>query len=232
MSEVLKARILFVITEKEETKKLLRLLKKYKLNNLVNISAKGTATSSILYYFGLDNTKRDVLMAIIPEFLEIDILYDICTKFKMNEPGKGLAFTINITSGNKDLFDEEIRKISKEEFYMKKDKKYELIISIVGEGSGTLCMEAAKKVGAGGGTLINGIGLGSKDAMKLLGITIEPEKDIVLILTEKTNKKMIMEEISEVIGLNENGRGICFSLPVESTIGLTEKIEFVPVEKE
>ena len=115
---------------------------------------------------------------------------------------------------------------------MKKDKKYELIISIVGEGSGTLCMEAAKKVGAGGGTLINGIGLGSKDAMKLLGITIEPEKDIVLILTEKTNKKMIMEEISEVIGLNENGRGICFSLPVESTIGLTEKIEFVPVEKE
>ena len=110
---------------------------------------------------------------------------------------------------------------------MKNDKEYELIITIVSEGYASLAMDAAKKVGAGGGTLINGIGLGSKEATKFLGITIEPEKDVVLILTEKDEKKKVMEEITNAVGLSHEGRGICFSIPVDNVVGLSENIEFL-----
>jgi nitrogen regulatory protein PII len=87
-------------------------------------------------------------------------------------------------------------------------------------------MDSAKRVGAGGGTLIKGIGLGTAEATKFLGITIEPEKDIVLILTEKEEKRKVMEEITKDVGLAQEGRGICFSIPVDNVVGLSEKVEF------
>jgi len=110
---------------------------------------------------------------------------------------------------------------------MKNEKEYELIVLIVSEGYASVAMDAAKKVGAGGGTLINGIGLGSKEATKFLGITIEPEKDVVLILVEKDEKRKVMEEISNVVGLSHEGRGICFSIPVDNVVGLSQNIEFL-----
>ena len=109
---------------------------------------------------------------------------------------------------------------------MKNDKEYELIVLIVSEGYAQAAMDAAKRKKAGGGTLIKGVGLGSAEATKILGITIEPEKDVVLILTEKNNKKEVMQEISESVGLATDGRGICFSLPVDNVIGLQENIKF------
>ena len=35
-----------------------------------------------------------------------------------------------------------------------------------------------------------------------------------------------MQEISESVGLATDGRGICFSLPVDNVIGLQENIKF------
>ena len=92
-------------------------------------------------------------------------------------------------------------------------------------------MEAAKRKGAGGGTLISGVGLGSSEATKILGITIEPEKDVVLILTEKDQKRDVMEEVTESVGLATEGRGICFSMPVDNVVGLTENVNFEKIEE-
>lgn len=225
-----RVKALFAIVEKNNSKKIVRLLKKYKISHIISIPSLGSASESLMEYFGLGDYRREVVISLISEEVEMNILHDIATKFKMNEPGRGLGFTINITTGSKSLIDDYKHEIPKERYYMKKDKKYELIVSIMSEGYAETCMEAAKKAGAGGGTLISGIGLGSKEATKLLGITIEPEKDVVLVLAEEENKRKIMEEISKAIGLSEEGRGICFSLPVESTIGLTEKIEFKSIE--
>lgn len=81
-------------------------------------------------------------------------------------------------------------------------------------------MTAAKKAGANGGTVVHARGLGSKEAMKYLGITIQPEKDLILILTPKDKKSAIMESIMHEVGLNTAGTGICFSLPVDHAIGI------------
>lgn len=110
---------------------------------------------------------------------------------------------------------------------MEKSKEYELIVLIVLQGYSSMAMDAAKRVGANGGTLIHGIGLGSKEATKFLGITIEPEKDVVLILTDKKDKKKVMTEITDAVGLSKEGRGICFSMPVDNVVGLQEKSNFI-----
>ncbi|MEE0931069.1 MAG: hypothetical protein UIM53_08715, partial [Acutalibacteraceae bacterium] len=83
-----------------------------------------------------------------------------------------------------------------------------LIMTIVNEGYAEKVMTEAKKKGATGGTTINGRGLASGKAIKFIGLSIEPEKDIILILVPSEKKKDIMEREREIFinGLtDENG---------------------------
>lgn len=99
--------------------------------------------------------------------------------------------------------------------------KFELVITIVNKDYATNLMEAAREVGAKGGTILNARGTGDHNVEKLFGLTIQQEKEVVLILTEVDNKVAIMKSIIDATGLNTPGRGICFSLPVEDVIGTT-----------
>lgn len=231
--KIVKTKLLVTITDKGKEEKILRLYKRHKITYSISINGIGTASSSLMDYFGLDEIKKNVILSIIPEKLETKILYDLQEKIEIYKPGGGIAFSIGITSATRYLSNQYSDiKIAEEEYTVSKEKEYELIILIVLEGYSTLAMDAAKRVGAAGGTLIHGIGLGSKEAKKFLGITIEPEKDVVLILTEKDDKKTVMKEMTEAVGLSKEGRGICFSLPVDNVVGLMEKIKFEKKNKE
>ena len=58
--------------------------------------------------------------------------------------------------------------------------QHEAIFCIVNSGYSDVVMEAAKKLGARGGTVINARGTAPKDAESFFGITIQPEKEIVI----------------------------------------------------
>ena len=96
----------------------------------------------------------------------------------------------------------------------------EMILTVVNKGEFETVMEAAKGAGATGGTMLHGRGLGGSEAEKFLGITINPEKDIVMILTPSANKHNIMKAINEALTIGKAGNGICFALPVNSAYGL------------
>ena len=99
-----------------------------------------------------------------------------------------------------------------------------LIITIANEGYSQDIMKAAKKGGATGGTLINGRGLDTEKMIKFLGITIEQEKDVVLIIAESSKKESIMKSIVHECGIKSAGAGICFSIPVDYVVGLNKHI--------
>ena len=63
--------------------------------------------------------------------------------------------------------------------------KYEAIFCIVNSGYSETVMDVAKALGAGGGTVINARGTANKEAETFFHITIEPEKEIVMILVPK-----------------------------------------------
>jgi len=99
--------------------------------------------------------------------------------------------------------------------------QYELILTIVNRGFADLVMEAAKNVGARGGTVVHARGTGVAEAEKFFGIIVQPEKELVLILTEREKKNAIMTAICTHGELKEVGKGICFSLPVDQVVGMT-----------
>ena len=102
-------------------------------------------------------------------------------------------------------------------------KEYELIVSIFNRGYSSTAMEAAKKAGARGGTVLNTRGTGSHEVEKFFGITIQPEKEMLLILVDKEVRNAVMQAIGSVVGLHTAGQGILFSLPVQDVLGLSQE---------
>ena len=98
---------------------------------------------------------------------------------------------------------------------------HEAIFCIVNSGYSELVMDAAKKLGARGGTVINARGTASKDAEKFFNITIEPEKEIVMILVPSAIKDDVLHALYQEAGLDTPGQGIAFALPVDSVVGLS-----------
>lgn len=228
MEDIVKTKLFISIADKDKTERIIKLFKRYNINYSCSINGMGTASSSLLSYFGLDDVKKNIILSVVPSILEGKMMYLLHNKLELYKPGNGICFSITITSASRYLSSMyDGLSIKKEEYEMKTEKEYELIVLIVSEGYATNAMDAAKRVGANGGTLINGIGLGSEEATKFLGITIEPEKDVVLILTEKEEKKKVMQEVTDAVGLSHEGRGICFSIPADNVVGLTEKINFI-----
>lgn len=98
--------------------------------------------------------------------------------------------------------------------------KYDLIITIVNRGFADEVMSAAKKASAFGGTVINARGTGTHELKEFFGAPIQPEKELVLILTEKEKRNDIMTAICKYAGLEKEGMGISFSLPVDAVAGI------------
>ena len=103
---------------------------------------------------------------------------------------------------------------------MKQAYEYEVIFCIVNSGYGEAVMDAAKTVGARGGTIINARGTASLEAEKIFGITVQPEKEIVMIVVPAKIKDDVLSALYKDVGLNTPGQGIAFSLPVDSVVGI------------
>ena len=103
-----------------------------------------------------------------------------------------------------------------------KGYKHEVIMCIVNSGFSESVMDAARELGARGGTVIRGRGTANAEAEKLYGIAIQPDKEIVMILVDSTIKNDILHALYKAVGLNTPGQGIAFAMPVEDVVGLKE----------
>ena len=205
----------------------------FKQNNLpLNLvfHGEGTATSDLMDMFGIEETKRLVSISFIRE-KRIPSIYGILeNKLGLNKEASGIGFTLPVSSISGFLpnvinkYEGSKEQESEEQFMT---NAYELIVTIVSNGYYDRVMDAAKSVGAKGGTVIHAKGLGASDVVKFLGITIQPEKDLVLILTDKDKKSLMMEKIAEQAGICTEGKGISFAVPITSVLGLTVEDSFL-----
>lgn len=97
---------------------------------------------------------------------------------------------------------------------------YDLIVTIVEKGNAEDVIEFSKKGGAEGGTILSGRGAGVNDTSKILGILIEPEKEVVLTLIEKSKSEDVLNSIVAGLDLEKPGKGIAFVLDVSKVAGI------------
>ncbi len=183
----------------------------------------GSADSEMLDYLGLGDNKKVTAFSFVSDD-RVMPLYDVFNKkLSLTEAGRGIAFTIPLTGASGTAFALNGTKPELEGKTEMSEIKYELILTIVNRGGFEAVKEAAKAAGARGGTLLHGLGLGGEEAAKFLGISIQPEKDVVMIVVPREDRERIMNNILETAGIRTENRGICFSLPVDSALGLADK---------
>lgn len=97
---------------------------------------------------------------------------------------------------------------------------WELILCIVNEGYSETVMEAARRAGATGGTILDARGTANPELETRFNFSTVPEKEVVMILSGRESVDGILKEVYKAAGLGTNGAGIAFALPVDGTVGL------------
>ena len=229
--------LVITIVDRGQDKKVLSMYRSMSVTSWMSTYGRGTASSEMLQYLGLGEPEKDVQLAVVPRALVPDIFDELEKRISIAKPGHGIVFTVPLSSiaGRRALSDictvtANTAKKSKEapameESRSQKEYEYSLIVTILNSGSAETVMEAATKAGAGGGTVIHGRGLNAKNAEKFFGFTIQAEKDMLLIVARTAEKDKIMRAIAEAEDMTAEGRGITFSLPVDSLAGISRMMK-------
>ena len=173
------------------------------------LMGRGTAKNQILEMLGLGDTRKDLVYMLLDDELYAVVRAAVLKEAEKEKSGFGIVFTIDV---EKILKNSSIN-IQKEGSSMT-DATHTLISIIVNAGFADDAMAAARKAGAGGGTIINARGTGREEDEKFFGITIVPEKEMLLILAEKSKADAILEAVRSLPCLQTKGIGITYCIDV------------------
>ena len=196
----------------------LSLYRQERLDRNFIMLAHGTATSTILNTFGLENSEKAVSLTVVTDAVWKDVKKGLERRIRIDIPGTGIAFLVPISSigGRRELafFTEDLDYQRDEEETELKGTKQELLIVIGNRGYSEQIMDAAREAGATGGTVIHANGTGMKRAEKFFGISLSSERELILIVTATPKKNAIMQSIMKKAGLETDAKAVVFSLPV------------------
>lgn len=165
----------------------------------VLFSGRGTASSALLQRLGIGSTKK-TLIGFLSCKETVQAVRDVWEKAaEAYKDCGGILCTL-----------------SAENITMAKKSAHRLICIIVSSGYGETVMEAARKAGAPGGTIIDARGTGTEQDMNFFGIQITPEKEVVLIASDAQTAAGIADAVQKLPCFQNPGSGMICSLPVDS----------------
>lgn len=209
--------MLVVIVEQNKASKVLHLADEKGVTASVAMLGRGTASRTIFDYLGLNDKKKAVLMLFGKTEEIMDLADYLVEKLEMDKPNHGIAYIESAFN----VFGTEDNANGSENI-KRGENMYNAIYTIVEKGNADDVIEAAQKAGSRGGTVMHARGSGSEEARKVFNMLIEPEKEIVLIISEEAKTKDIVESIRKETQIEEEGKGIIFVTNVEQTYGLAK----------
>ena len=104
---------------------------------------------------------------------------------------------------------------------------FKLIIIMVEDERTQDILDSAREAGATGCTVLNQArGEGIKPRKSFLGLSIDSQVDVILMLAEEHMSRDIMENVAAAGEFDETpGTGIAFQIDVEDAIGVQHQIE-------
>lgn len=103
---------------------------------------------------------------------------------------------------------------------------FKLIVAFVEDDSTEAVLKASRQAGATGSTVISQArGEGVEKSKTFFGLTLETQRDVIMLLVEEHLSRTILETISEAAGFDEKpGSGIAFQIDVEDAAGIDHQV--------
>ena len=104
---------------------------------------------------------------------------------------------------------------------------FKLIIALTEDSITNKIVEAARDNGATGSTVISSArGEGLQVTKTFLGLSLEAQRDVILLLVEEHMSRDILETIEQVGEFEAHpGNGIAFSIDVEDAVGVSHQVD-------
>lgn len=177
---------------------------------------KGTAANSFLQILGLADSDKDLIYVLASSEKMKPIMDAMILVSSEKKQPFGIIFTLGVNS-----FLKAGTITGKDDTNM--ETTHQLITVIVNKGFADDAMAAARKAGAGGGTIMNARGTARPGEETFFGMEIVPEKDMILILAENAKVQPILDAIKALPCLEKPGTGIAFACPAENFTVLGKK---------
>ena len=197
--------------------------------------AHGTARTEMLDLLGIGETAKAIVMCMVSRQTGVRLLKRLGRELEMRYPGRaahapdgrGIAFTIPITGiglrWHKLLTaaDEEQKEVSRMHETEKNDG-FDVVAVVMERGYTNVAMDAARKAGARGGTVISARGIAENEVKRFFGIEIQAEKEIVFLVVRSNEKQQVMTALMQAVGMKTRSHGIVLSMPLSAAIGLAD----------
>ena len=107
--------------------------------------------------------------------------------------------------------------------------RFKLLVVLVDDHLTKAITEAARDAGATGCTVLtNARGEGLETKKTFLGLTLETQRDVVLLLVEEHRARHILETVGEAGEFDSSpGTGIAFQVDVEDAVGVAHQVESI-----
>ncbi len=206
--------ITFAIVDCDMGSKVLEEAKTIGVRGGTIVLGRGTIRNPILVKLGIDECRKEILMMLTPAGMEEKLHAHLTKKFHMEKPNHGILVSILVDK----VFG--IHDSSNDNKLEGCESMYEVIFTIVERGLGQDVVDAASSAGSTGATIINARGSGIHEKETFFGMTIEPEKEIVMIVISKEKVKEVVEAIESTMHIDDPGKGILFTLETHRVTGL------------
>ena len=223
--------LILAITKREFENNYITFLRQKHISAIFSTPGRGTAGETILRMLGLDKSEKSLIFALAESQRAKRILQRMISQLGINLAGNGIAISIPVGSiggascmkylmEGQDFIIGEVDDVEEKQIF-----PYELLAAVVESGTADMVMSAARKVGAGGGTVVHAKGTGTEFTSKFFGVSIATEKDIVFIVVKRDDKTKIMRAIMTEAGIRSDAHTALISLPIEDVVGLTSVME-------
>lgn len=183
---------------------------------------RGNLDRPLLHALGLDDIEKEIILTLAFGD-ELEPIIDVIKNFRRHKRSTcGVSMVVdvynilrhNLLTGENNLDQQRSSKM---------DSPHTLITCIVNKGVADEVMDAARKAGATGGTIVNARGTGKEEDVKFFGIQLVPEKEMLLILVGSGLTGEVLEAIRVLPCLAEPGSGIAYCTDVERFMTLGGK---------
>ncbi|MBQ9324971.1 MAG: P-II family nitrogen regulator [Clostridia bacterium] len=234
--------LMMTVTGREKMREFIRLYKDKGLDTHFLSLGHGTAQQRYMRLLALNETEKMVCLTIVTGRKWLEVKKAMSVRLRIEAPGVGVAYIVPLSAigGKRELmFLTDGQGFEKGAEQALKGTEQELLVVIGKQGFSEQIMDAARKTGARGGTVIHARGTGQEKAEQFLGISLASEKDIILIVVPTEKKTDMMQQIIHDAGPGTPAGAIVFSLPVTDTAGMTlrpqteelEESDLAPEEK-
>ena len=171
------------------------------------VLGRGTASNGIIQLLGFGDSAKELVYNIVEDSVVDEVCSSIVAATEQKKAHFGVLFTLKVPQFFK-AGDEKVD--SNSEGDEKMSDSYQVINVIVNKGYAEDAMAAARKAGAGGGTIMNARGTAREGDAKFFGMEIVPEKEMLMILVPSEKAEAIVNAIKDLPCFAKAGSGIVF----------------------